>query len=362
MAVRCGPGWSGPRTIADLAVLKVDADHPLPALKFADSSGARIGDPVLAIGNPYGLGLSVSSGIISGLNRNLNQTPFDDDIQTDAAINPGNSGGPLITLNGDVIGVDTALYTQTGGGYIGIGYAIPANDADFIVRHLLDPTLPQPGWIGVSVQDVSPEVAKGFGVPRPGGAVVTAIDANGPARGAGLLPGDVILAVGGQPISDTRALIRDIALLDIGSAVELTVWHDRKQEAVPIAPIEWPNMTSPVEAAMAPPAMAAMASVPDTSLKVVAISDTARHQFGIPASIDGVLVAAVASEAEPGEQGIRPGDVIVNAGGVPVRTPEALELLIDKARNAHQAYLPLLVSNKDGLRWVSYFTGVKQRG
>ncbi|HEY6434273.1 MAG TPA: trypsin-like peptidase domain-containing protein [Acetobacteraceae bacterium] len=350
----------GAANIADLAVLKVDVDHPLPALKFADSSGARIGDPVLAIGNPYGLGLSVSSGIISGLNRNLNQTPFDDDIQTDAAINPGNSGGPLITLNGDVVGVDTALYTQTGGGYIGIGYAIPANDADFIVRHLLDPTLPQPGWIGVSVQDVSPEVAKGFGVPRPGGAVVTAVDANGPARAAGLLPGDVILAVGGQPISDTRALIRDIALLDIGSAVELTVWRDRKREPVSIAPIEWPNMTSPVEAAMAPPAMAAMASVPDTSLKVVAISDTARHQFGIPPSVDGVLVEAVATESEPGEQGIRPGDVIVNAGGTPVNTPDALDSLIDKARSTHQAYLPLLVSNKDGLRWVSYFTGVKQ--
>ena len=131
----------GAANIADLAVLKVDVDHPLPALEFADSSGARIGDPVLAIGNPYGLGLSVSSGIISGLNRNLNQTPFDDDIQTDAAINPGNSGGPLITLNGDVVGVDTALYTQTGGGYIGIGYAILANDADFIVRHFARPDI-----------------------------------------------------------------------------------------------------------------------------------------------------------------------------------------------------------------------------
>ncbi len=349
----------GAANIADLAVLKVDADQPLPALKFADSSGARIGDPVLAIGNPYGLGLSVSAGIISGLNRNLNQTPFDDDIQTDAAINPGNSGGPLVTLSGEVIGVDTALYTQTGGGYIGIGYAIPANDADFIVRHLLDPTLPQPGWIGVSVQDVSPELAKGFGVPRPGGAVITAIDANGPGRTAGLRDGDVILAVSGQPISDTRALIRQIAVMDIGSTVDLTVWRDRKQQAVQVSPIEWPNMSSPVEAAMAPAAMMAMASVPDTTLKVAAITDAARQKLGIPAGVSGVVVEGVARETDPGEKGIQLGDVIVNAGGVPVSTPDDLDTLIGKARSARQAYLPLLVSGKDGLHWVSYFTGVK---
>ncbi|HSU05986.1 MAG TPA: trypsin-like peptidase domain-containing protein [Acetobacteraceae bacterium] len=352
----------GAANVADLAVLKVDTGRPLPALDLADSSGARIGDPVLAIGNPYGLGMSVSAGIISGLNRNLNQTPFDDDIQTDAAINPGNSGGPLVTVGGQVVGVNTALYTQNGGGYIGIGYAIPANDADFIVRHLLDPKLPQPGWIGVTAQDVSPEVAKGFGVPRPGGAIVTAIDENGPARDAGLRPGDVILAVGGSRLSDTRAMVRTIALMDIGSTTDLTIWRDHKEQTVQITPVEWPNMGSPVEAAMAPAAMAAMAPAPDPDLKLAAITDAVRQQFGIPAGVVGVLVEAASENADLGEQGLRPGEVIVNVNGVPVGRPDQVEHLIGTARSAQQTYLPFLVSGKDGLRWVSYYTGIKERG
>jgi serine protease Do len=330
----------GAANVADLAVLKVDSGDPLPVLNFADSSGARIGDPVLAIGNPYGLGMSVSSGIISGLNRNLNQTPFDDDIQTDAAINPGNSGGPLVTLNGEVVGVDTALYTQTGGGYIGIGYAIPANDADLVVRHLLDPTLPKPGWIGTSVQDVSTEVARGFGVPWPGGAVITAVDQGGPASAAGLRAGDVVLDVAGLPVSDTRAMLRAIALLDVGSTAELTIWRDHAQKTVMVTPIEWPNMGSPATVAMAPAVMSAMKPTPGPDVKLAMLTDAARQQFGISPNTNGVLVQFVANDAKVGDQGLRPGDVIINVNGTVVGTPDDVESAIRKARDAHQADVP----------------------
>ena len=345
---------------ADLAVLQVDVGHPLPALNFANSDLVRMGDSVLAIGNPYGLGMSASSGIISGLNRNLNQTPLDDDIQTDAAINPGNSGGPLINIAGEVVGVDTALYTQTGGGYIGIGYAIPANDADFIIRHLLDPTLPSPGWIGVSTQDVSPLVAKGFGAPTPGGAVITAVDEVSPGHAAGLRPGDVILDVAGDPVSNSRALLREVGVLDLGSPVDLTVWRDHAQQTVSVTPAAWPNMASPAAAVMAPPAMAEMAPTPGPPAKLTVLTAAARQQFDISPSITGVLVQSAANETDLDEQGLRSGDVIVNVNGTPVGTPDEVDSMIRKARAEHEVYVPFLVSRKDGLRWLSYYTGMKE--
>lgn len=344
----------GVAKVADLAVLKVDTSAPLPALNFADSSGARIGDPVLAIGNPYGLGMSVSSGIISGLNRNLNQTPFDDDLQTDAAINPGNSGGPLITPNGDVVGVNTALYTQTGGGYIGIGYAIPANDVDFVVRHLLDPALPKPGWIGVSAQDVSAEVALGFGVPWPGGAVITSIDRDGPASEAGLRVGDVVLDIAGQPVSDTRALLRTVAVLDVGGPVDMTIWRNRGAKVVTVTPAEWANMQS---TAPAPAAMATLDPSPDPVMKLAPLTDAARRQFGIAPDTSGVLVQSVGKDEAGEDQGLQPGDVVVNVNGTVVGRPDDVDAAIRKARDAHQAYIPFLVAGRNGLHWLSYTPG-----
>jgi serine protease Do len=348
--------------IADLAALKVDVGRPLPALDFADSSDAQIGDEVLAIGDPYGIGMSVSAGIISALNRDLHQTPFDDDIQTDAAINPGNSGGPLVTVYGKVIGVDTALYTQTGGGYIGIGYAIPSNDVDFVVRHLLQPDLPQPGWIGVKAQDVSAELAKGFSVPRPGGSVITSVVESGPGHAAGLRPGDIILDVSGEPISDTRALMRDIALMDVGSPVELTLWRHNAAKTMVVTPIEWPNMGSPADAVMARVAMAAMVPTREPALKLAALTPVVQQHLGVSTSTTGILVESVSASSDSNDETLLPGDVIVNVAGSPVAMPGDVENLIRSARNDHQAYVPILVLRKDELHWVSYYTGVNEPG
>jgi len=345
---------------ADLAVLQVNVGHPLQALNFANSDLVRIGDKVLAIGNPYGLGMSASSGIVSGLNRNLNETPFDDDIQTDAAINPGNSGGPLIDTAGDVVGVDTAFYSQTGGGYIGIGYATPSNDADFVTRHLLDPTLPSPGWIGIRAQDVSPVVAKGFGAPTPGGALITDVDKAGPAYGAGLRPGDDILDVAGDPVTDSRDLLREIGMLDLGSPVDLTIWRDRRQQTVSVTPAAMPNIVAPAAAVMAPEMMAEMAPTPGPDAKLAVLTEAARQQFKIAPSITGVLVQSVARDTSPGEESLQPGDVIINVNGTPVETPDEIDSMIRKMRAEHQPYVPFLVSGKEGLRWVTVYTGMKE--
>jgi serine protease Do len=344
---------------ADLAVLQVNVGHPLTALNFANSDFVHIGDEVLAIGNPYGLGMSASAGIVSGLNRNLNETPFDDDIQTDAAINPGNSGGPLINTAGEVVGVDTAFYSQTGGGYIGIGYAIPANDADFVIRHLLDPTLPSPGWLGIRVQDVSPLVAKGFDAPTPGGALITAVDKAGPAYAAGLQPGDDILSVAGDPVTDSRDLLREIGELDLGSPVDLTIWRDHRQQTVSVTPAAMPNIVAPAAVVMAPDAMAEMAPTPGPGAKLAVLNEAARQQFKIAPSITGVLVQSVASDTSSGEQGLQPGDVIINVNGTAVDTPDEIDSVIRKARAEHQVYVPFLVSGKEGLRWVTIYTGMK---
>jgi serine protease Do len=346
--------------IADLAALKVDVGHPLPALDFADSSDAQIGDEVFAIGNPYGIGMSVSAGIVSALNRDLHQTPFDDDIQTDAAINPGNSGGPLVTVGGKVVGVDTALYTQTGGGYVGIGYAIPSNDVDFVVRHLLQPDLPRPSWIGVDAQDVSAELAKGFRVPRPGGSVIISVVESGPGHAAGLRPGDIILNVSDEPISDTRALMRDIALMDVGSPVELTIWRHDAAKTMVVTPIEWPNMGSPAEAVMAPVAMAATAPSGEAALKLAPLTPAAQQHFGISTSTTGILVESVSANSDSNDETVLPGDVIVNVAGSPVAMPDEVENLIRKTRNDRQTYVPILVLRKHKLRWVSYYTGVNK--
>ena len=182
----------------DLAVLKVDVDHPLPVLKWGNSEALQVGDAVLAIGNPLGLGISVSAGIVSALNRDIQDTPFDNYIQTDAAINHGNSGGPLVDLNGEVVGVDTALYNpDEAGGFIGIGLAIPAETAQFIVTRLLDPHS-RPGWLGFKLQDLTPELSDALGMRGARGSIIAAIDAGGPAAIGGLRPGDVLSALDGS--------------------------------------------------------------------------------------------------------------------------------------------------------------------
>ncbi len=350
----------GAAGLADLAVLKVDVGHKLPALRLADSDRLRIGDVVLAIGNPYGLGTSVSHGIVSGLNRNLDETPFDDDIQTDAAINPGNSGGPMVDLAGEVVGVDTALYTQSNGGAIGIGYAIPSNDAAFVVFHLLDPHLPPPGWIGVTGQDMTPDLAKAFGLRRAEGIILKAVAAGGPAQQAGLRPSDIVLSVAGAAPGDTRALLRNISRIDPGRKIQIAYWRNDTTQNASVTVGAWPEIRAPKAEMMAPEAVADMAPSPDLGMGLASITPEARQHYGLAPSLNGVLVALVSNETEASERGVEAGDVITNVDGVPVTTPDEIEDLIAKAATGPHRYLGFLIVGKSGLNWVSFYTGRKQ--
>jgi serine protease Do len=338
----------------DVAVLKVDVDHPLPALKWADSDSLQIGDPVLTIGNPLGLGMSVSAGIVSALNRNLHDTPFDSYIQTDAAINYGNSGGPLIDSNGSVVGLDTALYNpQASGGFIGIGFAIPSNIVSFVVQFLRNPNRPKPGWIGVTAQDINDRLSEALGVPRDAGAVVSAVDPSGPAAQAGLRPADVLETIDGVQQSDSRAFLRSIIKIPVGTSVHLSGWRDRKRLDSTVTVAAWPNYM-PAEGVMRDQAAQKMIeTAPDPGIKLARITDEARKQYGLSTDLRGALVSAVESGSEAGDLGIVPGDVIINVQGQSVNSPDDVWHAIETAHKARRAYLALLVQGKAAAHWVS---------
>ncbi len=340
--------------IIDVAVLKVDVDHPLPALKWSDSDALQIGDPVLTIGNPLGLGLSVSAGIVSALNRNLHDTPFDSYIQTDAAINFGNSGGPLIDRNGSVVGIDTALYNpQARGGFIGIGFAIPSNIVSYVVQFLLNPKHPKPGWIGVTSQDINDTLATALGVPSATGAVISVVDPSGPAVQAGLRPADVLETIDGVQQSNSRAFMRSIVKMPVGTSLRLSGWRDRKRLDTTVIVAPWPNFM-PAEGVMRDQAAQKMIeTAPDPGMKLAPITEAARKQYGLGPELGGALVTAVESDCEARDLGIVPGDVIINVQGQSVSAPDDVWQAIEAAHKARRPYLALLVQGKTEARWVS---------
>ena len=338
----------------DLAVLKVDVDYPLPALKWGDSHSLQIGDPVLTIGNPLGLGMSVSAGIVSALNRNLHDTPFDSYIQTDAAINYGNSGGPLVDGDGNVVGINTALYNpEATGGSIGIGFAIPSNIAAYVVRFLLDPNHPKPGWIGVTLQDLSDRLAATMGVQQAIGAIVSAVDPSGPAHQAGLRPADVLDAIDGVERSDSRAFMRSIVRLPVGTTVHLTGWRNGKPLDTTVRVAAWPNYMPAQGVMQAQAAQMMIERAPDPGMTLAPITEQARKQYGLDPELSGALVSAVESDCEASELGIVPGDVITNVQGQPVATPDDVRHAIETAHDERRHYLAMLVQSKNGVRWVS---------
>jgi serine protease Do len=338
----------------DLAVLKVDIDHLLPALKWSNSDALQVGDPVLTMGNPLGLGMSVSAGIISALNRNLHDTPFDNYIQTDAAINYGNSGGPLIDANGDVVGVDTALYNpDASGGFIGIGFAIPSNTASFVVRFLLNGNHPKPGWIGATLQDMNNRLADAVGVKRATGAIISAVDPSGPASRAGLRPADVLETVDGVQQSDSRAFLRAIVQLPVGSEVHVTGWRNGKPLDSMVSVAAWPDYAPAQGIMRAEAAQNIIEKAPDPGMRLAPITPQARQQYGLDPKSTGALVSSVEPDCEARELGIMPGNVITNVEGQAVTSPDDVRRAIETAHQERRHYLAMLIQDKSGLRWVS---------
>ncbi len=301
-----------PRT--DVAVLKVEAGAGLPFLSLGDSDKAQPGDWVVAMGNPFGLGGSVTAGIVSARGRDIGAGPYDDFLQIDAPINRGNSGGPLFGTDGTVVGVNTAIYSPSGGS-VGIGFAIPSNVVKQVVAELEAHGRMERGFLGVSTQKIDPAMAAALKLPKAEGALVADVQPDGPAAKAGLKSGDVVTAVNGAAVQDPRALARQVAALRPGSTAQLTVQRDGAEQVLSMTAATLPDKTADAGPEAAPGAG-------KVGLALAPLDGAVRESLNVPAEVKGAVIAAVRPGSPASEAGLRAGDVLLSVGNRPVASPE----------------------------------------
>ena len=331
----------------DIALLKVEPEGELPHVPWGDSEAARVGDWVIAVGNPLGQGFSVSAGIVSARGRAL-QGNYDDFIQTDAAINRGNSGGPLFNMDGQVIGVNTAILSPTGGS-IGIGFAMSSNVAQNVVRQLLDYGETRRGWLGVRIQDVSADVADALGLDDARGALVTDV-MDGPALEGGMLSGDVITRFDGGDVADTRDLVRRVADAGVGRAVEVVVYRDGEAEVLSVTlGLREEDRVSRGPGREAPPPAPAQV----LGLELVELTEQMRSEMSLPPGTTGLVVREVEPGSDADSKGMRPGDLITEAGQQPVTSVAEFEARVQEARDAGRRTLLVMVRRGDDPRFVA---------
>jgi serine protease Do len=337
----------------DLALLKVQSDKPLPAVKFGDSDAARVGDWVLAIGNPFGLGGSVTAGIVSARGRDIQQGPYDDFIQTDAAINKGNSGGPLFNMAGDVIGINTAILSPSGGS-IGLGFAIPSGEARVVVDQLRQYHRARRGWLGVRIQQVTPDIAETLGLHGSDGALVAGVNTGGPADRAHLQNGDVILTFNGQKLHEMRTLPRVVAETPIDRQVPVDIWRNGKPQTVQVVVAEMPDDEKPEAVPDSPrkPPPSTIVDLGALGMKVAPISDDLRQRFKLDEKQKGVVITDITQDGTASDRGLKPGDVIVEVQQQSVATPADIQKRLTDAHGQGKKSVLLLVQAKDGMRWV----------
>ncbi|MGR3516762.1 DegQ family serine endoprotease [Sulfitobacter pontiacus] len=341
----------------DIALLKVEAPSALPFVSFGDSNAARVGDWVLAMGNPLGQGFSVSAGIVSARNRALSGT-YDDYIQTDAAINRGNSGGPLFNMDGEVIGVNTAILSPNGGS-IGIGFSMASNVVTRVVNQLKEFGETRRGWLGVRIQDVTQDVADAMGLAKASGALITDVP-DGPAKDAGLKTGDVILSFAGVEVEDTRGLVRQVGNSTVGASVRVTVLREGKSQTLKVKLGRREDAEGAGASASEPEDEAepeAPASKSVLGLTITPLTDDLRTELGADDSVEGLAVTEVDEMSEAFEKGLRVGDIITEAGQEPILSITDLEDRITEAKDGGRKSLLLLVRRAGDPRFVALGLG-----
>jgi serine protease Do len=341
----------GRDSVSDLVLLKVNAAKPLPAAAWGDSTKARVGDWVLAIGNPFGLGGTVTSGIISATARDIHSGPYDDFLQTDASINRGNSGGPMFDLAGQVIGINTAIYSPSGGS-VGIGFAVPSAFARPIIEQLKATGKVERGWIGARIQPVTDALAEAVGLDKSRGAMIATIDQASPAAQAKLEPGDVILTYDGKPIDRSRQLPLLVASTPPEKTVKLSIWRDRKERdvALKVAALD-PNRPPPPppepEKPKPPPSVDAL------GLKLAKLTGDLRKQFALADAAKGVVIIEIPANSAAAAQGLRAGDLIVAIGRSAVATPEEVQQKAAVATKTGSRDLLVRVERDGNARFVA---------
>ncbi|MEZ5795978.1 MAG: Do family serine endopeptidase [Defluviimonas sp.] len=334
----------------DIALLKVTSETPLPFVSFGDSDAMRVGDWVMAMGNPLGQGFSVSAGIVSARNRELSGT-YDDFIQTDAAINRGNSGGPLFDMDGNVIGVNTAILSPNGGS-IGIGFSMASNVVSKVVEQLKQYGETRRGWLGVRIQDVTPDVAEAMGLADAKGALVTDVP-DGPSKDAGMLSGDVIVSFDGTEVSDTHELVRRVADTEIGKAVRVVVLRDGESKTLLVTLGRREAAEGEEATATSPGGETAPSEKDVLGMKLSVLDPADREALGLPADAEGLVITGIDETSEAYDRGLRTGDLITEAGQQKVATIADFEARIAEARDAGRNSLLVLVRRGADPRFIA---------
>lgn len=333
----------------DLALIKIESSRELPFVSFGDSDDARIGDWAVVIGNPFGLGGTVTAGIISARARDINAGPFDDFIQTDAAINRGNSGGPLFNLDGEVIGINTAIFSPNGGGSVGIGFAIPSALAEPVIRQLKETGTVVRGWLGVRIQHITDEIAEGLGMDKAHGALVAEVTEGSPAEKGGVQVGDVILRFDGKPIEEMKRLPRVVADTDIDKKVKVLVLRDGKKETlnITVKRLKEDGEETPRAKKISDKDTPKEDTSKQLGMSLIGLDKGARTRFKMDQAPDGVLVLKVFPGTAAAERGLRRGDIILEANRTRVTDVIALENAIKAAKKQDRESILLLVQREN---------------
>lgn len=343
----------------DIAILKVTTDKKLEAVKFGNSDKMRVGDWIVAIGNPFGLGGTVTSGIISARQRDINSGPYDDYLQTDASINRGNSGGPMFDLDGNVIGINTAIFSPTGGS-VGIGFAIPSNLAKPVVDQLIKFGRTKRGWLGVRIQTVTDEIAESLGLDKARGALIASTTPGGPAEAAKLQAGDIVLEFDGKPVVDMRALPRIVAETPIDKAVSLTYWRDGREvkAKVEIGELEKAEDNGLLASNSKPQTKVEKSEkVKNIGMSITSLNNALRNQYNVPDDVDGVLITKVDPKGEAAEKGLNAGDVIVEINQKPVTSIKEFTTVMKKAIKSKRSSVLLLINHEGDVKFVALKLG-----
>jgi serine protease Do len=342
----------------DVAVIRVKPEKPLPVVSFGDSDKLRVGEWVLAIGNPFGLGGSVSLGIVSARNRDINAGPYDDFIQTDAAINKGNSGGPLFNLKGEVMGINTAIFSPSGGS-VGIGFSVPSNTVKNVISQLIEYGETRRGWLGVKIQSVTEDIAESLNLDSPRGALVSDVTPTGPAEAAGIQPGDVIIEFNGRPIASMRDLPKIVAETPIGEKVPVKVLRKGEELSLSAEVGRLEDGEKLAESGQgADKDKSAPAVVTVLGMTVSSMTEELRTQYAIDKDLKGAVVTEVAKEGPAADKRLEPGDVITEAGEQEVQGAADISARIEEARKANKTTLLLLVA-KGGKQGEMRFIALK---
>ena len=332
----------------DIALLKITADKPLPTVEFGDDHQLRVGDWVVAVGNPFGLSNSVTAGIVSSIGRDIGgggSGQYNDFIQIDAPINRGNSGGPTFDLRGQVIGMNSMIFSPSGGS-VGIGFAIPATIIHDVVAQLKDHGRVARGWLGVEIQSVTPEIASSLGIKDAKGAIVAGVVPNGPAAKAGFEQGDIVTAMDGKPVEDNRDLTRRVATIVAGKTTSFQVNRQGKAMEIKVLIGSRPDSQVASAAPAQPNAGPSVASA--MGLGLSSLTPEARKSFNLADSLNGVVITKVDPNSDAADKGLQPGDVVLKIGGRTVKTPQDVQSGVAEAQKGGRKSVLLLVARASG--------------